>query len=105
GYVADLASLYRDAQVVVVPIQAGGGTRIKEIEALARRRPVVSTPLGVEGLDVVDGVHVLLGDDADAIARQCWRVVSEPGLGSRLVERAWERFLSAYSTDRLAEIV
>jgi glycosyltransferase involved in cell wall biosynthesis len=105
GYVADLALLYRDAHLVVMPIRAGGGTRIKAIEAFAFRRPVVSTPLGVEGLAVVDGMHVLLGDDSETIARQCWRVLSEPALASSLVERAWELFVSAYSMDRLADIV
>lgn len=105
GYVADVAPHYRDAQLVVMPIQAGGGTRIKAIEAFAYRRPVVSTALGVEGLDVVDGTHILLGEDADAIARQCWRVMSEPALATRLVERAWDLFVNAYSADRLAAIV
>jgi polysaccharide biosynthesis protein PslH len=50
GFVDDLAPLYRDAALVVCPIRAGGGTRIKILEAAAMGRCVVSTSLGMEGL-------------------------------------------------------
>jgi glycosyltransferase involved in cell wall biosynthesis len=105
GCVAHLAPHYRDAHLAVLPIRAGGGTRIKAIEAFAYRRPVVSTALGVEGLDVEDGVHVLLGEDADEFAGQCLRVLSEPAFAAGLVARAWNLFVNDYSTDRLAAIV
>jgi glycosyltransferase involved in cell wall biosynthesis len=65
GKVEDLAPLYRSTTGVLVPLRAGGGTRIKVLEAMAYRRPVVSTTFGVEGLEVTAGEHVLLGDSAD----------------------------------------
>ena len=68
GMVDDLDSYYRQADVVAIPLQYGSGTRIKALEAFAHRRPVVSTTKGVEGLDVVDGVHLLIADDAAAFA-------------------------------------
>ncbi|MFC1511875.1 glycosyltransferase [Candidatus Latescibacterota bacterium] len=55
GYVNDLGPYYRKAGVAVAPLRAGGGTRLKILEAMALGRPVVSTSIGCEGLDVVDG--------------------------------------------------
>lgn len=88
GYVPDLAPVYRDAGAVVVPLIAGGGTRIKVLEAFAFGRPVVSTTFGVEGLDVRDEEHALLADDADGFASQCLRLADDPNLRAALVQRA-----------------
>jgi glycosyltransferase involved in cell wall biosynthesis len=60
-------------RVVVVPLHIGTGTRLKALEALAAGRPMVGTTIGLEGLDLVDGVHARIVDDpavmADAIVR------------------------------------
>ncbi len=56
------------ANVYVIPLFVGSGTRIKAFEAMAMGRPVVSTTLGIEGLDVTDGEDFLRADDADAFA-------------------------------------
>ena len=68
--------------VVVVPIRYGGGTRVKILESFAHRVPVVSTTLGAEGLDVEDGVHVLLADDPDEFAAAIVRLLGDPGYAS-----------------------
>ncbi|HKW78867.1 MAG TPA: glycosyltransferase family 4 protein, partial [Candidatus Limnocylindria bacterium] len=68
GAVPDVRPYLAAATAVVVPLRAGGGTRIKILEALAMRCPVVSTPLGAEGLDVTDGHDILLADGAPAFA-------------------------------------
>lgn len=71
GFVDDVRPYVRDADVFVIPLRIGGGTRIKAFEAMAMGRPVVSTTLGVEGLSVEPGRHYLRGDTpaefADAI--------------------------------------
>jgi len=105
GFVPDLTPHYADAGAVVVPIHAGGGTRIKVLEAFARRRPVISTPMGVEGLDVEDGVHVLMAADERTFAEQCRRVMEEPSVAAGLAERAWELFRARYSPDVVAASV
>ena len=61
GRVPDMAAELARADVVVVPVRYGSGTRLKILEAFAQRVPVVSTPLGAEGLGVEDGVHLLFG--------------------------------------------
>jgi glycosyltransferase involved in cell wall biosynthesis len=63
--VPDVAPYYEMCGAVVVPLLSGGGTRIKILEAAMAARPVLSTPLGVHGLDCPDGPHKLLFTDSD----------------------------------------
>jgi glycosyltransferase involved in cell wall biosynthesis len=67
----DLASLYRRSTIVVAPLRAGGGTRIKIVEAAAHRVPVVSTWIGAEGLELRAGHHLWLSESAAGLARSC----------------------------------
>ncbi len=63
GYVDDVRVPVAQSAVCVVPLRQGGGTRLKILEAMALGTPVVATTKGAEGLDVVDGEHLLLADD------------------------------------------
>jgi glycosyltransferase involved in cell wall biosynthesis len=63
GTVRDVRPYYTDAVAAIAPIRTGSGTRLKILEAMAAGVPVISTRLGVEGLDVEDDIHVLLGED------------------------------------------
>src|SRR4051812_41704682 len=58
GGVPDVVPYFRDARCLVVPLESGGGTRLKILEAFAAGLPVVSTPVGVEGIDAQNGVHL-----------------------------------------------
>jgi glycosyltransferase involved in cell wall biosynthesis len=62
GTVPDVRPYYRDALAAVVPLRTGGGTRLKILEAMAAEVPVVSTPLGAEGLMVSPGIDILISD-------------------------------------------
>jgi glycosyltransferase involved in cell wall biosynthesis len=68
GTVPDVRPYYRDALAAIVPLRTGGGTRLKILEAMAAGVPVISTPLGAEGLDVTPGRDILIAppDDAEA---------------------------------------
>jgi glycosyltransferase involved in cell wall biosynthesis len=101
GFVEDLATLYAAADVGVVPVRAGGGTRIKVLEAFAHGVPVVTTSLGAEGIDAVDGEHLLVADDAEAFAQACLRVKERPELAVRLADRAAVLLDARYSPARV----
>jgi len=88
GAVPAMAPYYARADLAVVPIRAGGGTRIKILEAFAHRVPVVATPMGAEGLDVSPGRHLLLGDGPEALAAACLRLLGDAALGRRLATEA-----------------
>jgi polysaccharide biosynthesis protein PslH len=88
GFVRDLAPFYAAADVAAVPLRAGGGTRIKILEAFAHRVPVVTTSIGAEGIDAADGEHLLIADDAEAFARACLGIKAMPELAAARVIRA-----------------
>ncbi len=93
----DMAPHYDWADVAVVPIRAGGGTRIKILEAFAARVPVVATRLGAEGLAVRDGEHLLLADDTAGIADACRRLAEDAALARRLAANALRLVRERYS--------
>lgn len=68
GFVADVRSLYRDANLVLVPTTVSAGTNVKVLEAMAMERAVVSTSSGCAGLGLVDGQSVWIGDTPEAFA-------------------------------------
>jgi glycosyltransferase involved in cell wall biosynthesis len=88
GRVPSPLPYYQDAHVAVVPLRAGGGTRLKILEAMALGRPVVSTPLGCEGLAVEDGKHLLVADDAANFAAAVARLLTDRALVARLTLEA-----------------
>jgi polysaccharide biosynthesis protein PslH len=68
GAVADVRPYIARARGVVVPLRAGGGTRLKILEAMAMARPVISTALGAEGLAIAPGHDILIADDPEGFA-------------------------------------
>lgn len=101
GFVPDLEPLYADADVAVVPLSAGGGTRIKLLEAFAHGLPVVSTSVGAAGLDVSEGVHLLIADSVEDTARQVARVATDRRLAMRLGAAAERLARGSYSYETI----
>jgi glycosyltransferase involved in cell wall biosynthesis len=71
GFVDDLETLYARSRVVTCPLRAGSGTRLKVLEAAAWGRPIVSTSLGAEGIELENETHILLRDDSQSFAQAC----------------------------------
>jgi GT2 family glycosyltransferase/glycosyltransferase involved in cell wall biosynthesis len=69
GFVADVRGAYRRAAIVLAPLTASAGTNIKVLEAMAMGKAVVSTPAGVNGLDLAPGRDFLLAQSAEEFAR------------------------------------
>lgn len=86
---ADLSPLFDRADMTIVPLTSGGGSRIKILEAIARKKPIVATPLAVEGLALDDGAHLLLGSTDEDLAAQAIRLANDIGLRERLAESAY----------------
>jgi Glycosyl transferases group 1 len=99
GFVPDLEPYYRDADALVAPLAFGAGTRIKLLEAFARRVPVITSAAGAAGLEVTDGVQVLLADSADGIAAAVARVLAGGPLPARLAASAFVLVRDHYSPD------
>jgi glycosyltransferase involved in cell wall biosynthesis len=88
GAVPDVRRAYERAAVAVAPLRAGGGTRLKILEAMALGRPVVSTRVGAEGLDVADGNDLLLADAPGDFAKAVARLLGDRPLRARLAANA-----------------
>jgi polysaccharide biosynthesis protein PslH len=84
GWVSDMAPWFARASIVLVPILSGGGTRLKVLDGLASGRPVVSTTIGAEGIEIRDGEHALIADDADVFADAVIRLLEQPELAARV---------------------
>jgi glycosyltransferase involved in cell wall biosynthesis len=87
----DLADHYAQANVVLVPLLAGGGTKLKTIEAFSHRRPVISTLEGVRGLTVEPGVHYLHAQTGAEFAKAITQLMRDLTLAHR-VSKAGETF-------------
>jgi glycosyltransferase involved in cell wall biosynthesis len=88
--VPSVEEYYQRATVAVVPLRIGAGTRLRILEAFALGRPVVSTTIGCEGLEVVDGRDLLVADEPRALADACIDLLRDPGLRERLVRAGRE---------------
>jgi glycosyltransferase involved in cell wall biosynthesis len=80
GYVPDVRPYLAQAKALVVPLRSGGGTRLKILEGMCVGVPTVSTSIGAEGLELTDGVHLLLADDPHTFADQVVRLLSDERL-------------------------
>jgi polysaccharide biosynthesis protein PslH len=103
GPVPDMRPYFERARVVIAPLMIGGGTRVKILEAQAMARPVVSTSLGAEGLDVRDGQSILLADDAASFAAQVVRVLRDDEIALKLGAAGRADVVSTYDWNRIGE--
>jgi polysaccharide biosynthesis protein PslH len=91
GYVAELEPYLAEADAFVVPLHAGGGMRVKILDAWLWGLPIVSTPIGAEGIELRDGENIMLAEGAVPFADTVVRLLTDEGLNQRLrtAGRAW----------------
>jgi len=96
GAVPDMRVYFVRAAAAIVPLRMGSGTRLKVLEGLAMGKPLVSTSVGCEGINVRSQEHLLIADDPPAFADAVLRVLGDPALaaalsrqGRALVEREY----------------
>lgn len=96
------------ADISVAPLLTGSGTRLKVLEAFANRIPVVSTSIGVEGIECRHGVHALIADEPARMAEAICDLLDDAALRNRLVasaETLWrDRYQWSSSRARLAAL-
>jgi polysaccharide biosynthesis protein PslH len=97
GPIPDARAEIAQAQIVVAPLRAGSGTRIKILEAWAAARCVVATPLAAEGLGSQAGVDIALATGAPAFASEIVRLLGDPPARKRIATHARQSFERCYS--------
>jgi glycosyltransferase involved in cell wall biosynthesis len=95
GYVPDLVPYLEKAALMVVPVRAGGGMRVRILEAFARGIPVVTTSVGLEGIDAKPGEEILVEDTAERYAVAVVQLLKDLTLQTRLAANG-RRFVETY---------
>lgn len=103
GNVADMRSVVGSSSVCVVPIRKGSGTRLKILEAMAAGTPVVATTKGAEGLDVIDGKHLLLADSPVIFADKTLWLLRNETLRRTLAANARSFVEQRYNWNRIGQ--
>jgi polysaccharide biosynthesis protein PslH len=103
GWVPKMAAELSQADLIVVPIRYGSGTRIKILEAFAHRIPVVSTSAGLEGIEAIHRRHLLVSDSPEAFASACEELLRDENLRADLAEAAHQLFLKSYQWAHIRE--
>jgi glycosyltransferase involved in cell wall biosynthesis len=101
GGVDDIRPYLERAALLAVPLDVGGGTRLKILEAFAAGLPVVSTAVGAEGIAARPGIHYVRAERnelVDAIAG----LLEDPAAGARLAQEARGLALKMYDWPRIA---
>jgi len=94
GWVPDVRPHLAKAEVVVVPLRVGGGTRIKIPEAMAMAKAVVSTPIGAEGLPFRDGREIRIAKQPEQFARAVIELMNNGPLRNSIARTAREEVVS-----------
>lgn len=105
GWVPEIDPFVQESRLLVVPMRAGSGMRVKILEAMARGLPVVSTSVGCEGIGVEPGKHLLLADTPDAFAAAVLRVLSDDDLAASLAAQARALVLERYDVGAVRSAV
>lgn len=103
--VPEVLPWFYEADLLVVPLRQGAGTRIKVLEAFAAGLPVVATSKGCEGIAARNGEHLLVAADARGLAQSAARLMEDPELGRRLARSARQLVLESYTWQRAAAVV
>lgn len=89
GTVPDIRPYLWRSAASIVPLRIGGGTRLKIFESMAAHVPVVSTPIGAEGLPLTSGTDCFLAETPADFAARCLEMLADAGLRRRIASTAW----------------
>jgi glycosyltransferase involved in cell wall biosynthesis len=105
GYVASVAPYVEAAALAPIALTMGGGTRIKILEALSLARPVLSTPIGIEGVACENGVSAVVEPDLAAFPDRIEELLSDRARAERMALAGWELAKRRYSHEALVGYV
>ena len=94
--------IFKKAAIFLAPIEGPGGTRLKILAAMAAGLPVISSPTGVAGLSVVDGIHVLTAKNEDEFVKKAAFILKNPKLYSEIRRNARKLIIEKYSWSKVA---
>ncbi|OGY29486.1 MAG: hypothetical protein A3F33_00575 [Candidatus Woykebacteria bacterium RIFCSPHIGHO2_12_FULL_43_10] len=99
----DIRDVYANVDVSLIPIRAASGTRLKALESLASNVPVVSTSIGIEGIEVTNGESVLIADTPKEFAEKVKLVLEDKTLREKMTRRAKQLISQKYSWESIVK--
>jgi glycosyltransferase involved in cell wall biosynthesis len=105
GWIEDLDALLDRTRAMAAPMRYGAGVKGKITHSLARGLPVVTTTVGIEGLDATAGRDLLVADDPAGLAAELVRLLRDDELWGTLSEGGLALANRRFSTGRLAEVL
>ena len=99
GWIEEVSTFYDQVEVALVPLLTGTGVSVKTMEAAAHGAAIVTTTVGLRGLDLQPGVDLLVADDADEFAASVLRVLNDASLRAELRRNAVEGLNRRHSRD------
>lgn len=96
GYVEDPIPYLADSSMMVVPLKAGGGMRVKILNALSQGVPMVSTTVGCEGINVTNGEDILVADSPEDFADATTRLLTNSTLNRQITESGRTMVVNTY---------
>jgi glycosyltransferase involved in cell wall biosynthesis len=96
GYVDDVRPYIWKSGLYVVPLRMGGGTRLKVLEALSMKKPVITTSIGCEGINVTDGDSLLIEDDPQNFALRAVEIMNDNAVSRLISSNGYDLIRSTY---------
>jgi GT2 family glycosyltransferase/glycosyltransferase involved in cell wall biosynthesis len=103
GWVPAIEPYLERARVCMVPLLHGAGVKGKIVEAMMVGTPVVTTPIGAEGLDLRDGEHALIGETPDELARGLSQLLTDAEQWQRVADAGHELVSASHAPARVGE--
>jgi len=103
GEVDDAQDFIKSKNIMVIPLKSGGGMRVKLVEALALQKPVVSTPLGANGVSIKDGKNILIARQPKEFAQAILALAEGNGKASELGIQGRKLVEKEYDSEKLSE--
>ena len=105
GWVDDIRECYRSSRIFVAPMRIGTGLQNKLLEAMAMGIPAVTTPLSFEPLGAVHGIHILVGENATALAENIMRLLQDENLRTEIGHNGIAFVKSNYSMEHSGKLL
>lgn len=94
---------YNKSSVFVAPLKGPGGTRLKNLAAMASKLPMVTTSIGAEGIGIKDGENALVRDTMEGMASAVIELLRKPRLARKIAENARKKAVEEYSWEQMAK--
>lgn len=99
----DVRPFISNSDVCIVPLRIGGGTRLKILEYFAMEKPVISTSIGAEGIDAIDGKHLIIEDDISKFPDRINELLNDTEYAGYIAKNGRKLAEEKYSWDQYGE--